>query len=120
MPEAISVKQPKTIDHNMAELLSEYLSRLIPAYRKISVSGLIKDACKDGGLFVAKKGVLGCTAVGGGVWKVLFFAAEDKPTRKALVSEAAQKLNVSGIEFVRPKHNGRAFTHGPRFWEKLA
>jgi hypothetical protein len=119
MLEAISVKQPKTIDRDMAELISEYLSRFIPAYQKISVAGLVEEACRDGGLFVSKKGVLGCSAKGGGTWKVLFFTAEDKPTRKALVSKAAEVLKAVRIEFARPKYHDREFSRGPEFWAKL-
>ena len=101
-------------------MISEYLSRFIPAYQKVSVASLVEQACQDGGLFVSKKGVLGCSQKTKGVWRVLFFAAEDKATRKALVTEAEKKLAVTEIEFVRPKHGGKEYTHGPRFWEKLA
>lgn len=104
----------------MANMISEYLSRFIEAYRGISVADMVREAYASKALFVEKDGVLGCKPRGEGIWEVLFFVAESKETRKKLVAKAGEKLGKIKILFNRPKHGDRERTYGPDYWMRLA
>ena len=104
----------------MANVISEYLSRFIGAYRGISVADLVKEAHNYGALFVEKDGVLGCKPRGEGVWEILFFVAESGETRKRLVGRFLEKMGKAKIFFNRPKHNDRERQYGPEMWMRLA
>ena len=104
----------------MANVISEYLSRFIEAYRGISVADMVREAYDSNALFVEGDGVLGCKPKGDGLWEVLFFVAESKETRKKLIAKAGEKLGQIKISFNRPKHNDREREYGPEYWMRLA
>lgn len=104
----------------MANMISEYLSRFIEAYRGISVADMVREAYASKALFVEKDGVLGCKPRGEGVWEVLFFVAESKETRKKLVARFKTKMGEAKIFFNRPKHGDRERQYGSDMWMRLA
>jgi len=104
----------------MANVISEYLSRFIGAYRGISVADLVREAHNYGALFVEKDGVLGLKPFNANTWEVLFFVAESRGTRKSLIRKAADKLGQISVTFFRFKHNDKSRTYGPKLWERLA
>jgi len=65
-------------------------------------------------------GALGLTRVDKGVWRIDFFAADDKATRNKLIKRAiAENDDIEIVTYQRAKHSDREFWHGKPFWEKL-
>jgi len=101
----------------MSQPVVEFLKKRLSFLGSEQVELVYSEAEK---VYFECKGALGLTRVDKGVWRIDFFAADDKATRNELIKKAiTENDDIEIVTYQRAKHNDKEFWHSKPFWKKL-
>lgn len=97
--------------------LAAFLKEKMPWMGDATIEESIRETDR---IFKNSKGALGIKQLKGNLLKIVFFAAEDRATRAALIKRAVRGYpNFNAIVFERGKYMNKPFSHSREFVFKL-
>ena len=100
----------------MSQSIIEFLKERLPAKNNLEIENALKQADR---VYTRNNGAVGVSEISKGFWRVVFFAADSKKTRNALIDEVVKDTGLQVFVYERVKHNNKVYYHAAPFLRRL-